>query len=63
MMLILISILILIFTPGTWSDDAREWEFIPEEEKKSMGLNFDNDGEWWMSFQDFTKHFDQVEQL
>jgi len=46
---------------GTWSDDAREWEFIPEEEKKSMGLNFDNDGEWWMSFQDFTKHFDQLE--
>jgi len=46
---------------GTWSDDAQEWEFIPEEEKEALGLNFENDGEWWMSFKDFVSHFDQLE--
>ncbi|XP_028161841.1 calpain-A-like, partial [Ostrinia furnacalis] len=38
-----------------------EWRFIPESEKEELGLNFDDDGEFWMSFKDFAQHFDRVE--
>ena len=30
-------------------------------ETARVGLYFDADGEWWMSFADFLQHFDQVE--
>jgi len=46
---------------GAWSDGSAEWQFIPDEEKEAMGLNFDSDGEFWMSYRDFIKHFDQLE--
>lgn len=46
---------------GPWSDKSPEWRFIPEHEKEEIGLNFDDDGEFWMSFQDFQKHFDRLE--
>ena len=35
---------------GAWSDQSREWEFIPPEEREEIGLTFDHDGEFWMSF-------------
>lgn len=38
-----------------------EWRFIPDHEKEELGLTFDRDGEFWMSFQDFTRHFTQLE--
>ncbi|KAH8305283.1 hypothetical protein KR018_011858 [Drosophila ironensis] len=46
---------------GPWSDSSPEWRFIPEHTKEEIGLNFDRDGEFWMSFQDFLNHFDRVE--
>ncbi|XP_045457463.1 calpain-B [Melitaea cinxia] len=46
---------------GPWSDKSPEWRFIPESEKEELGLTFDDDGEFWMSFKDFTTHFDRVE--
>ena len=46
---------------GPWSDNSREWQFIPEEFKKKIDLSFDNDGEFWMSFQDFQKNFNCIE--
>ncbi|XP_023333917.1 calpain-A, partial [Eurytemora carolleeae] len=46
---------------GTWADNAKEWSFIPEEEKEALGITFSADGEWWMAFKDFKEHFDQVE--
>lgn len=46
---------------GTWTDGADEWEFIPQEEKARLGIVFENDGEWWMSYKDFVKYFDQLE--
>lgn len=46
---------------GTWADGGREWGFISDQEKERMGLNFDNDGEWWMSYRDFAANFDQFE--
>ncbi|KAL9917194.1 calpain A isoform 2-T3 [Glossina fuscipes fuscipes] len=46
---------------GPWSDGSPEWRYIPDEQKDEIGLNFDRDGEFWMSFQDFLNHFDRVE--
>ncbi|XP_065356658.1 calpain-A-like [Calliphora vicina] len=46
---------------GPWSDSSPEWSDISDEKKHEIGLNFDGDGEFWMSFQDFLNHFDRVE--
>ncbi|XP_030763038.1 calpain-A-like isoform X2 [Sitophilus oryzae] len=46
---------------GSWSDGAPEWKFISDSEKASLGLAFDNDGEFWMSYKDFARHFSRVE--
>ncbi|XP_066591827.1 calpain-A isoform X2 [Prorops nasuta] len=46
---------------GPWSDQSPEWRFIPDHEKEELGLTFDIDGEFWMSFQDFTRYFTALE--
>ncbi|XP_052766134.1 calpain-A-like isoform X2 [Mya arenaria] len=46
---------------GAWSDSSSEWRYIPEDEKKSLGLTFDDDGEFWMSFQDWQDNFQKLE--
>ena len=46
---------------GRWCDGAGEWEMLREGERARVGLYFDTDGEWWMSFTDFLRHFDQLE--
>uniref|UniRef100_A0ABD2WEK7 Calpain-A n=1 Tax=Trichogramma kaykai TaxID=54128 RepID=A0ABD2WEK7_9HYME len=46
---------------GPWSDGSPEWRFIPDHEKEAVGLTFDVDGEFWMSFQDFKKYFMRLE--
>jgi len=46
---------------GAWSDGSPEWGYVPDEEKEYLGINFENDGEFWMSFKDFLKYFDQLE--
>ncbi|XP_055593662.1 calpain-B-like isoform X2 [Uranotaenia lowii] len=46
---------------GAWSDKSPEWKFIPEATKKEVGLTFEVDGEFWISYKDFEKYFDRVE--
>ncbi|XP_018913124.1 calpain-B isoform X3 [Bemisia tabaci] len=46
---------------GPWGDKSREWQFISEAEKAEMGLTFDEDGEFWMSYKDFLQHFSRLE--
>lgn len=46
---------------GPWSDKSKEWQFISEEVKQELGLVSDYDGEFWMSYKDYLKHFDCVE--
>ncbi|XP_046442046.1 calpain-A-like isoform X6 [Daphnia pulex] len=46
---------------GAWSDQSPEWQFIPAEEKEEVGLTFDRDGEFWMSFRDFSAHYSRLE--
>lgn len=46
---------------GAWSDKSPEWQLIPEHAKNDIGLTFDYDGEFWMSYRDFMKYFDHLE--
>merc|ERR1719328_913230 len=46
---------------GAWSDRSAEWQFIPDEEKESLGLTFEADGEFYMSYKDFMQYWDQLE--
>lgn len=46
---------------GAWSDKAPEWQFIELDTKTGIGLSFEHDGEFWMSFQDFLKYFSEIE--
>ncbi|XP_075214527.1 calpain-A-like isoform X2 [Lycorma delicatula] len=46
---------------GQWSDKSPEWRFIPEHEKQEIGLTFSDDGEFWMSYQDFIKYYTRLE--
>ena len=38
---------------GRWSDGSIEWNSISGREKDRIGLTFDDDGEFYMSFEDF----------
>ena len=32
---------------GTWSDKSENWNRVPQKERERMGLNYDEDGEFW----------------
>lgn len=42
---------------GAFSDGSEEWQKITKSDREKIGLTFDNDGEFWMTFDDFSKHF------
>ena len=46
---------------GAWADGSDEWAGVPDDQKEAMGLTFEDDGEFWMSYDDFVKYFDDVE--
>lgn len=46
---------------GAWSDESNEWRQLSEADKKALELNYDDDGEFWMEFSDFTKNYTRVE--
>ncbi|KAL8596286.1 hypothetical protein ACOMHN_021325 [Nucella lapillus] len=46
---------------GAWSDTSPEWSMVSERQKHELGLKKDDDGEFWMSFQDFTQQFQKLE--
>jgi calpain, invertebrate len=46
---------------GAWCDKSKEWSAIDENLKKELGVTFDCDGEFWMSYEDFVDRFDHVE--
>lgn len=35
---------------GPWSDGSAEWKYVPDEEKEALGLTFETDGEFFMSY-------------
>ncbi|KAK6015500.1 calpain family cysteine protease, partial [Ostertagia ostertagi] len=46
---------------GPWSDNSSEWRSLPDNVKQDMGLKFDHDGEFWMTFEDFMRNFEKME--
>ncbi|XP_022098028.1 calpain-5-like [Acanthaster planci] len=42
---------------GPWSDGSPEWNKVSDSQRKSLGITFDDDGEFWMPFDDFCTQF------
>ncbi|XP_053318848.1 calpain-5-like [Spea bombifrons] len=42
---------------GAWSDGSEEWKKISRRERVKMGVTLSDDGEFWMSWDDFCSHF------
>lgn len=42
---------------GPWGDTSKKWKQVSEEKKQELGLVVKSDGEFWMSMEDFLKHF------
>ena len=40
---------------GQWSDDSAEWKDLSDEEKTHLGLQKEDDGEFFISYNDFKK--------
>uniref|UniRef100_A0A8D3AB06 calpain-2 n=1 Tax=Scophthalmus maximus TaxID=52904 RepID=A0A8D3AB06_SCOMX len=45
---------------GPWSDGSSEWNYIAKDEKSNLNHVAD-DGEFWMSYSDFIRHFSKLE--
>uniref|UniRef100_UPI00358FB033 calpain-9-like isoform X2 n=1 Tax=Myxine glutinosa TaxID=7769 RepID=UPI00358FB033 len=46
---------------GPWSDKSDEWKNVSDSDKTRLAQVDANDGEFWMSFEDFKKQFSRVE--
>ncbi|XP_078515755.1 calpain-3 [Lissotriton helveticus] len=46
---------------GPWSDQSKEWSLIDKSEKTRLQHQVIEDGEFWMSFDDFLKNFTKLE--
>ncbi|XP_013401269.1 calpain-5 isoform X3 [Lingula anatina] len=42
---------------GAFSDGSPEWEKIGKGDREKLGLTFEDDGEFWMTFDDFCTYF------
>ncbi|CAL4076093.1 unnamed protein product [Meganyctiphanes norvegica] len=45
---------------GAWSDGSKEWGLLNNDEKEKHQITIDNDGEFWMNFEDFNSNFKEV---
>ncbi|KAK2189237.1 hypothetical protein NP493_113g04032 [Ridgeia piscesae] len=46
---------------GDWSDRSELWKNVSDKDKSTMELKVENDGEFWMSFEDWKKHFRELQ--
>uniref|UniRef100_A0A667XNK2 Calpain 5 n=2 Tax=Myripristis murdjan TaxID=586833 RepID=A0A667XNK2_9TELE len=42
---------------GPWSDSSEEWQKVSERERENIGVTVQDDGEFWMTFDDFIANF------
>ncbi|XP_041089256.1 calpain-5a [Polyodon spathula] len=42
---------------GPWSDSSEEWQKVSKSEREKLGVTVQDDGEFWMTFEDFCKHY------
>ncbi|XP_065055645.1 calpain-5-like isoform X2 [Rhopilema esculentum] len=45
---------------GPWSDGSAEWNKVSKKERDKLGITVENDGEFWMLFEDFCRHFTNI---
>ncbi|KAM6416939.1 calpain-5 isoform 1-T1 [Pluvialis apricaria] len=45
---------------GPWSDTSEEWQKVSKSEREKMGMTVEDDGEFWMTFEDFCKYFTDI---
>ncbi|KAB1277298.1 Calpain-3 [Camelus dromedarius] len=46
---------------GSWSDSWKDWSFVDKDEKARLEHQVTEDGEFWMSYDDFIYHFTKLE--
>ncbi|KAK3095784.1 hypothetical protein FSP39_019019, partial [Pinctada imbricata] len=46
---------------GPWADDSPEWGKLNKTEWEKLGLKFQQEGEFWMNFDDFLANFSNVD--
>ncbi|XP_036380167.1 calpain-5-like [Megalops cyprinoides] len=46
---------------GAWSDHSEEWEKVGSMERQAMDITVEDDGEFWMPFDDWCKYFTDVD--
>ena len=46
---------------GPWSDNSAEWNNLSDEEKTHLGLQKEDNGEFFMAYSDFVQHFDGLD--
>ncbi|XP_018324293.1 calpain-9 isoform X2 [Agrilus planipennis] len=46
---------------GAWSERSWEWDGLSPRDKELLSVRVANDGEFWMSFEDFARHFTQLD--
>ncbi|KAK6485945.1 calpain-5 [Huso huso] len=42
---------------GPWSDSSEEWQKVSKSEREKLGVTVQDDGEFWMTFEDFCKYY------
>ncbi|XP_004380723.1 calpain-3 isoform X2 [Trichechus manatus latirostris] len=46
---------------GSWSDRWKDWSFVDNDEKARLQYQVTENGEFWMSYDDFIYHFTKLE--
>uniref|UniRef100_A0A915AZC1 Calpain catalytic domain-containing protein n=2 Tax=Parascaris univalens TaxID=6257 RepID=A0A915AZC1_PARUN len=45
---------------GPWSDGSTEWAQVTDAQKKEIGITVDEDGEFWMPWNEFIRYFTDI---
>ncbi|XP_078122380.1 calpain-5-like [Sander vitreus] len=46
---------------GAWSDSSEEWSKVGDTERRNLGIVVEDDGEFWMSFTDWCKFYEDAD--
>ncbi|XP_067876292.1 calpain-9 [Heterodontus francisci] len=46
---------------GPWSDNSPEWKTVDPSDYRRLNMISKDDGEFWMAFDDFKRHYDKLE--